>query len=173
MNINTSMIHRRFAREKGFTLVEIIIVIAIMAIMMAISIPSFVDWRKNQNFRTTAIGITSFMREARSMAITKGLQHQVVFNPTSKSYQLQVYNITTTSFDAASQALFVPKDVTIRSDSAGASTVVMTVIFNTNGTADITGPDAPLSGNVSVNDNATQKYLVTVLQTGRISSVRK
>jgi type IV fimbrial biogenesis protein FimT len=171
MKINRSMMHRLVARDKGFTMVEVIIVIAIMAIIMAMAIPSFVDWRKNQNYRATANGIASFMREARSNAIAKGLQQQVVITPTSNYYQLRVYNISTSSFDAASQTLYAPTGVSIRSSSDGTSTAVLTVTFNSNGTASITG--GATSGNVSVNDNATQKYLVTVLQTGRISSVKK
>ena len=173
MNINRSSIYRHIAREKGFTLVEIIIVIAIMAIMMGISVPSLVDWRKNANFRKTANEITSLLREARSMAISKGLQHQVVLNPTSKCYQLQAFNIATNSFDAASQTSCAPADVSIRSNSAGTSTAALTVIFKSNGTATITGPDGSTSGNASVNNASTQKYLVTVLQTGRVSSVKK
>jgi prepilin-type N-terminal cleavage/methylation domain-containing protein len=174
MSAMRSTIHRRIARQAGFTLVEIVTVIAIAAIIMLMSIPSLIDWRRNQNYRATANGINSFMREARSMAISKGLQHQVVFNQVSNCYQLQVYNIATSSFNAASQTLCAPSDVTIRDSSDGTSTAVLTVLFNTNGTATISGPDGPLSGNISVNDNAaTQKYLVTVLQTGKISSQRK
>jgi type II secretion system protein H len=174
MNTNRSTIHRCIAREKGFTMVEIIVVIAIMAIMMAISVPSFVDWRKNANYRKTANEITSIMREARSLAVSKGLQHQVVFNPTSKCYQLQSYNIATNSFNTASQTSCAPPDVTLRDSLDGTSTAVMTVIFKTNGTATISGgPEAPTSGNVSVNDSGTQKYLVTVMQTGRVSSKKK
>jgi|APCry1669189204_1035204.scaffolds.fasta_scaffold16942_2 prepilin-type N-terminal cleavage/methylation domain-containing protein len=173
MNIDRSMIEGHLAREKGFTLIELMIVIGISAIMTAISIPTFVDWRKNQNFRKTANEITSFLRETRSKAISKGVQHEILFNQVSNCYQLQVYNIATSSFDTPSQTLCPPADVSIKSSSDGTSTAVLTVIFNSDGTTTISGPDGLTSANVSVNDLATQKYLVTVLRTGRISSVRK
>jgi type II secretion system protein H len=173
MNTNRSTIHRCIAREKGFTMVELVIVIAIVAIMMAISVPSFVDWRRNANYRKTSNEITSLLREARSAAVSKGLQQMVVFKPNSSSYQLQDFNIAASSFNAPSQKLFAPRDVTIRSSLDGTSTANMSVIFNNNGTANITGPDGSMSGNVSVNDSGTQKYLVSVMQTGKVSSQKK
>ena len=63
--------------------------------------------------------------------------------------------------------------ITLRSSLDGTHTDVLTIIFNSNGTATITGPDGVTNGNVSVNSGTTQKYLVTVLQTGRISSQKK
>ena len=173
MKRSVSTLQGRIARKNGFSLVELLIVISVMAIMMAFALPYYIDWRKNINYRETAKAITSFMREARSKAIAKGLQHQVVISPTSSNYQLQVYNIATSSFDAPSQTLYAPPDVTIRSSLDGTATTSMTVIFNSNGTATITSVDGPTSGNVSINDKTTQKYLVTVLQTGRVSSQKK
>ena len=138
-------------------MVELVIVITIAAILMALSLPYFTDWRKNINYRETANAITSFMREARSSAISKGLQQTVEFDPASNGYPVSV-----------------PAEVTIRCSADWTSTAKLTIKFNTNGTATITGPDAPLTGNIYVNNTSgTQKYLVTVTQTGRVSSQKK
>jgi prepilin-type N-terminal cleavage/methylation domain-containing protein len=170
-----SKLYGRIARDHGFTMVELIIVIAIAAILMTLSLPYYVDWRKNINYRETARSIVSMLREARSNAIAKGLQHQVVVNPTNKSYQLQSYNIASSSFNSTSQIVNAPTDVTIKSSITGTTiadmtTTNMNIIFNSNGTATI----GAAIGYVFINDaTGTQKYIVTVMQTGRISSFKK
>jgi prepilin-type N-terminal cleavage/methylation domain-containing protein len=156
MNRNTLSKHSLINCEHGFSLAEIIVVIAIAAILMAVSLPPYFEWRKNANFRMSANKITQLMREARSNAISKGQQQTVVFKPATKSYPVSV-----------------PTEATIRSSADGISTDDLTVTFNPNGTATITGPDGNISGNISVNDGAAQKYLVSVLQTGKVSSKKK
>ena len=156
MNIKSISLHSHLHRERGYSLVELVVVIAIAAILMAVSLPSYFEWRKNATFRKTANEITQFMRHARSEAIAKGQQQTVVFKPSSKTYPMTV-----------------PKEVTIRSSAGGTSTYDLTVVFNTNGTATITHPDGNIIGNISVNEGATQKYLVTVSQTGKVTALKK
>jgi type IV fimbrial biogenesis protein FimT len=173
MKMNRLILDTRICRAKGFSVTELIVVIALAAILMAMSLPYYSDWRKTRYLRATASEISNFMREARSYAISKGVRHRVVFDPINKTYQLQEFNIATSSYNAPTNVLTAPTEVTIRSSADGTSTATLSVEFNPNGTATITGPEAPMNGNVSINQGATQVYWVNVLQTGRISMLKK
>lgn len=57
--------------ERGFTLVEVIMVIALMAIMLAIAAPSFFSWQESAQYKEVARDILSGLRNARSIAVTE------------------------------------------------------------------------------------------------------
>jgi prepilin-type N-terminal cleavage/methylation domain-containing protein len=59
------------ARNKGFTLLEVMVVVAIVAIAGAIAIPGFFGSMKRQAVRNEARQLISSLREARSLAIAR------------------------------------------------------------------------------------------------------
>ncbi|MDQ6998085.1 MAG: GspH/FimT family pseudopilin [Mariprofundus sp.] len=71
-------------RQRGFTLLEVIIVMAIMGIVAAIGIPSFSDWREKQAVRSAAQALLAQMKQARIMAVADN--RSVSINFTSSSY---------------------------------------------------------------------------------------
>jgi type II secretion system protein H len=71
--------------KRGFTLVEILVVIAIMGILMAIAIPAVTTWRENDRNKQVARDILAGLRQARSMAISQGEQIAVIFDPGTKT----------------------------------------------------------------------------------------
>jgi prepilin-type N-terminal cleavage/methylation domain-containing protein len=148
--------------DKGFTLIELIVVIALLGIMLALATPSFVDWRNNLNYRQTARQITSLLREAKSRTITENVSHSVVVDPSNRSYQM-LRGATVLQGQTA------PNPVLIRGGVSGTSTATITVVFSSNGTALLT----PTDGNIFVLEGTTQKFLVTVTPTGRISMQKK
>ncbi len=168
------------ASESGFSLTEMLVVVAMMAILIAIASPSLVAWRQSQYSRQTAIGIQAALREGRSAAITNNLQQMVVFYPATNSYQKfagsQPYNTPAAGWTSSTPSTTItPATVTIKSGSTGASTANVYVKFSPNGTAQLTALDntTPSDSNISVFDQTIQKYLITVTPTGRISLTRK
>lgn len=75
-------------KKYGFTIVEILIVVVIMAIAAAIVIPTFSSGGEMQ-LRAAANMIAADLEYAKSMAISKGRYYCVVFNSTNESYDLQ------------------------------------------------------------------------------------
>lgn len=55
--------------QRGFTLVESMIVVAIMAIFIAIALPSFTEWLENSKIRTTADSLLNGIQLAKTESL--------------------------------------------------------------------------------------------------------
>ena len=88
---NTSHEPRTTKHETGFTLVEIIMVVVIIAIAAAITIPFAVSGADMQ-LRSAANIIASDLEYAKSMAISRGKIYSVVFDTAAESYQIEDVN---------------------------------------------------------------------------------
>lgn len=75
--------------HRGFTLVELIIVIAIIAIVGTISIPSFLRYSINANLKSAAREIASDILQSRARAISENRRQRIVFDMTNESYTLE------------------------------------------------------------------------------------
>ncbi len=165
-------------KKDGFSLMEVIVAIAIMAILFAIALPPFLEWRRNLVYKQAAKQITSVLSEARSMAITRNLQHMVVINPVTNSYQMtrgdRSFGTTSFGYAAIVAQNNFPAGVTIRSGDGGTLSDNVNVQFNANGTAVLSDPDGnPSNGNVWVTNAGVPKYRINVATTGRISLEKK
>ena len=69
------------AKKFGFTLLETIIVLAIMTMFFAISIPLFSRLTESTKLRTSARSVVSALRVARRYAISNNGTYDVVFDP--------------------------------------------------------------------------------------------
>lgn len=57
--------------DRGFSLIELMVVITILALLAVLGIPSFRDWVLNTRIRTTSEGLENGLRNARVQAIQK------------------------------------------------------------------------------------------------------
>jgi len=69
-------------RQAGFTLLEVIIVMAIIAIVSAVGIPAFADWREKQAVRNVAQTLLSHMKQARVIAVAQNRSVSITFTST-------------------------------------------------------------------------------------------
>jgi prepilin-type N-terminal cleavage/methylation domain-containing protein len=141
-----------FKNKKGFTLVEVMIVVAIIGILSAMAVPSFKKFSAHQNLNGAARELFSDVRGARVSAIMEGVQYGIYF-PNATQFQLiKVANAPTyTSF---AQAYAAAPLILCYS-------VVMTYDLNALGyygiTMTLTGP--------------TPAYMPVFQRTGTVSSV--
>jgi len=139
--------------NKGFTLIELVIVIAIIGVLATISLPFFKGWMLNAEYRGVARDISSTLRLARGSAISTNTEHDVTFNFVANAYSVMP------AFPVAD----VPPTVDLRgkddcSDNTGTT---FNIQFNPNGTRDSSVPDDKTY--VCILDNSgVKKYRVGV-----------
>ena len=149
--------------SRGFSLTEVLVAIGIMAIMGAVALPSFVDWRKTLYYKQAAGDVVNALKYARSRAISRNQEHGVNF---SGSYQFGRYS-TNTWVNAGNKGFMsnVTKNVTLNLYSVGAATVP-NIKFKIDGAS---------YDNYSVcirDATSKSKYIVSVTLSGRITSRR-
>lgn len=68
----------RTAMQLGFTLVELMVTIALVAILMGLAAPTFIESRRNAQLTSLANSVLSSINTARAEALKTGLQVYVV-----------------------------------------------------------------------------------------------
>ena len=76
-------------KKKGITLIELVVVMAIIAIGALLIAPNIGAWLPNYRLRSATRDVASVLREAQMRAISTNTQYQVSFNPAAGSYILQ------------------------------------------------------------------------------------
>lgn len=66
--------------NNGFSLVELVVVLAISGVLVAISIPNFIEWTKNARCKEAANFASMAMRQARGQAINLNQRVKVEFD---------------------------------------------------------------------------------------------
>jgi prepilin-type N-terminal cleavage/methylation domain-containing protein len=84
----TSMRRKRGGASAGFTLIEIMIVVAIMGLTFSIGLPSFVHAFKREGMRKVEKDLLDACREARAEAIMKDHPVDLVFHPIDRTFEV-------------------------------------------------------------------------------------
>lgn len=158
---------------KGFSLVELIVVVALIGILTAIATPSFIDWRRNIEYRAAARDIVSMMREAKAKAISTNREHRVEFDVDGRRYRLVQGSRAANTPDTGWTTIIrdwasLPEGVKMMSNDACDSTDDGNIQFNTNGTS------GGLQYVCVMDSNNVKKYKVGVSSTttGRVVTTR-
>ena len=89
----------RINKTKGFTLVELMIVIAIMSIVAAIASFSWQRYVNNANLRTAARELVSDMANTKQMAVSEGVKYRMTITAgTPGSYTIEQRNAADTAY---------------------------------------------------------------------------
>ena len=76
------------SNRAGFSLVELMVTLAVLAIMTGIAIPSVLAWMPDIYLKDQAAEVKSAMMKARSLAINGGTEYRVVFNLDTGAFQI-------------------------------------------------------------------------------------
>lgn len=75
-------------RPQGFTLVEVMIVVAVIGILSAVAIPTYLTWMPDMRLRATARDVFSTFQKTRIDAIKANRDMAIVFDPATNTYSI-------------------------------------------------------------------------------------
>lgn len=79
------------ARERGFTLVEVLVTISIMSVLCALAIGAWRSWTLSQNQKGGADAVETILRETQMRAVTEGVSFCVNFDVADGTYTVSRY----------------------------------------------------------------------------------
>ncbi len=154
-------------KNAGFTLLETMIVVAIVGILAAIAVPSYQDMLEQNRLKQVAEGLKSEMQFARTEAIKRS--QNVIVSRTTGSAGAWCYglSVTTTSCDCKQTTVATTDDCEIKSISGSAysSTVNMD---SASGNSTFSFRRGTIGANGVTFSTANYKARVIFSDTGRI-----
>jgi type II secretion system protein H len=92
----------RFAPQSAFTLIEIMVVVAIMAIVIATSIPFIRSGLRKEALNQAIRDVEEVCYNARRSAILQGKMAEVIFHPKDRTFQVSGASAPASSAEASS-----------------------------------------------------------------------
>lgn len=80
---------RRQTLSAGFTLIELMVTIAVMAIIVSIAAPNISTQLANQRVKSTAATLNNALKEAKAESLIRRQDISVVYNSTAKTIAVQ------------------------------------------------------------------------------------
>ncbi len=131
--------------QKGLTIIELLVVLGIMGVVAAISMPATFAWLSDARFRDAAARLESALRQTRDLAITRKLVLQLAVDLDSGNYWVQLPGGTKASSLLDFESL--PPNIQIASGDnctntasdgdSNTATAETSIEFNPNGSGEV------------------------------------
>ncbi len=141
---------------KGFSLVEILIVIALIGILGAVSLFAWQGFRDNNNLRTAARAIETDIAASKQRAVSEGIRYRLTFSAGGNSY--------TIAADPFTAALTQTR---LLADFGPGLTIVSTTFALGQLTLLSRGTLSGATGSVTLTNGRGSQAIITVNITGR------
>lgn len=154
---------KRIINNRGFTLVELIIVIGIIGVMMGIAIPSFFSTTSKTALKRSTWDVMVELKASRQLAISRNMQFRNVFTLGATDKVARQFRVNTASpwqDDTTRADTTIDSRVNITSPGASFS-----ITFNPNGSA--TANTICLQ---NISDATSRMKIIIYSTTGRIEA---
>ncbi|HHY05173.1 MAG TPA: prepilin-type N-terminal cleavage/methylation domain-containing protein [Thermoanaerobacterales bacterium] len=142
--------NNRFFLKKGFTLIEIIVVISIFSVLSLVGLPSFKRTLAHHKLNIAAHQIAQHIRLAQQKALSEGTSYRIIFDLHNKdNYFIKKGN--------KGQKIYLTKNIVL----AWTNFDKDTLIFYMSG--------APAqAGTIAIKNNKDKLYIIVSVATGRV-----
>ena len=155
---NTRHKTRLASSEQGFTLIETLIVVAIMGIAALIALPNYLVWQSRSELRQAVTEVQNQLLLARMAALSRNAPVTVAISVTNGAVLTTTTNAATGALVLASVSVRLPHvvDLKVGPSASWTSTVTANVSFNSMGMRS-GGPGPTLNQELAmVNDKGVQ-----------------
>lgn len=137
----------------GFTLIEIVFVLAIMAVLAAIALPNWGTLLPTYHLNSAARQVQSELHRAKSRAVAENTRYDLVFSATGFVIKKNTNTCDSPSYASGTESRSLPEGVSISSSN--------TLCFTPRGTSN--------GGTVSLcNNKGAGKNVVVLSSSGRV-----
>ena len=148
-----SVINHKNKKSRGFSLVEILIFIAISSILMAMASSMFRAYEKNRNLKEAAAAIMSDIKLAKQRSMAESVQYTITIDQDNNLYRIQGGATDTTKNMSNFKGGISITDQNYAGD---------TITFNTRGTC--------TAGNVTIQNSRGSSIRIITSPMGRVRS---
>ncbi len=146
---------KKTGKTGGFSLIELIIAVALVAIVSAIAVPQFQRYSANADLKTAAREVAGDLFNVRQMTVAENLNvYRLTFNVVSNSYALSRSDTGVTLW-------------TKSPSSIGNGIRLSTATFGGTGVASFHGRGTMTNGTVKLRNEIGSEATITVNITGR------
>ena len=150
------------SRNKGFTIIELMIVMAIFGVLAGVMTPSFLAWRDRSKVKGDATELRAVFESAKLRAIKHNTNAVVVF-PDTTSYQAFV-DTNDNGIRDADEDIIVSRTLSPGVTITENTFVGQDMAFNSRGMAN--GPSS--TGTITMTSAGGERYSVVVSSFGRV-----
>ena len=144
--------------SKGFSIFEVLIVVAILSLVGAIAIPHLISWRSNMRLISAVRELRANLETAKALAAKENTSITLQFEPASGQYRMTFRDVDDAVVTIKAEQL--PPEVRIDSTHPGYTLTSHKVSFNSRGGAD--------NGTVVLSNSSGKSKKISISIIGRI-----
>jgi len=164
------------ARQTGFSLVELIIVIVVITILAGVTVPAIVSWMPNYRLKAAARDLYSNMQRVKMEAVKRNTDVLIDFspgtyNPSGKVGSYQIFVDDGSGGGTAGDGTRNGSEQILMTVNMPAGVSLVSANFSSNTTAGFTSRGLPFSsrfGNAKLRNNKSRWYKLTMSIAGNL-----